>query len=42
MSSGSRAALLVLVVSTAGLALLEELPFGVCNEVVPLEEPTGL
>ena len=28
--------------AAAGLALLEELPFGVCNEVVPLEEPTGL
>jgi hypothetical protein len=26
----------------AGLALLEELPFAVCNEVVPLDEPTGL
>jgi hypothetical protein len=26
----------------AGMALLEELPFGVCNAVVPLEEPTGL
>ena len=25
----------------AGLALLEELPFGVCDEVVPLDEPTG-
>lgn len=28
--------------AAAGLALLEELPFGVCNEVVPLEDPTGL
>ncbi|MGH3346521.1 MAG: hypothetical protein ACRDO4_06030 [Nocardioides sp.] len=27
--------------AAAGLALLEELPFGVCNEVVPLDEPTG-
>ena len=26
----------------AGLALLEELPFGVCDEVVPLDDPTGL
>ena len=26
----------------ASLALLEELPFGVCDEVVPLDEPTGL
>lgn len=26
----------------AGLALLEELPFAVCDEVVPLDEPTGL
>ena len=26
----------------AGLALLEELPFGICNEVVLLDEPTGL
>ncbi|HEX6148179.1 hypothetical protein [Nocardioides sp.] len=29
-------------VDAAGLALLEELPFGVCNEVVPIDEPTGL
>jgi hypothetical protein len=28
--------------AAAGLALLEELPFGVCNEVVPLEQPTGI
>ncbi len=26
----------------AGLALLQELPFGICNDVVPLDEPTGL
>jgi hypothetical protein len=25
----------------AGLALLQELPFAVCDEVVPLDEPTG-
>jgi hypothetical protein len=28
--------------AAAGLALLEELPFGVCDEVVPLDDPTGL
>ncbi|QZY29168.1 hypothetical protein [Nocardioides coralli] len=28
--------------TAAALALLDELPFGVCNEVVPLAEPTGL
>ena len=28
--------------AAAGLALLEELPFAICPEVVPFEEPTGL
>ncbi len=28
--------------AAAGLALLGELPFAVCPEVVPFEEPTGL
>lgn len=28
--------------AAVGLALQEELPFAVCDEVVPLEEPTGL
>ena len=28
--------------AAAGLALLGELPFGICAEVVPFEEPTGL
>ena len=27
--------------AAAGLALVEELPFAVCNEVVPMAEPTG-
>lgn len=27
--------------AAAGLALLGELPFGICSEVVPFEEPTG-
>jgi hypothetical protein len=28
--------------AAASLALLEELPFAICNEMPPLEEPTGL
>ena len=28
--------------AAAGLALLGELPFAICSEVVPFEEPTGL
>lgn len=28
--------------AAAALALLRELPFGVCNEVMPIPEPTGL
>ena len=28
--------------AAAALTLLEELPFAVCNEMPPLEEPTGL
>lgn len=28
--------------TAAGLALLSELPFAICSEVVPFEEPTGL